>query len=145
MNKLIPTLTLVAALAVAGPASAAKVTTFKGKTKEGTAITVTVDKKGWADIKTSLPTTCVSAQGGTPQASIWTFDPSYVFKVNRTAKVKDKSGYPTKNFTVTTRLRGKTLTGKLEQNFSLLSSDSWGNYRILTCLSTGSFKLRAKS
>jgi hypothetical protein len=144
MQRLVPALALVAALALAGSASAAKVTTYKGKTKEGTAITVTVTKDGWAGINTTLPTSCVSAQGGPPEASIFPFNPSYEFRVGRKSKVKDESSYPTRNYHVETKLRGKKLIGKLSMNYSLVAYSDFG-YRILTCMGNGSFELRARS
>ena len=58
----------VAATAAILPATAAAsshVAHYKGKTKEGTKISFVVNR-GWIDrFSTLLPTTCVSAQGGT--------------------------------------------------------------------------------
>jgi hypothetical protein len=60
---------LVAALALAPAAASASARPVKdaGKTKEGSKITFTLEH-GWLDgLSTMVPTTCVSAQGGTPQ------------------------------------------------------------------------------
>ncbi len=144
MKKAISTLAIASALVAAAPAAAAaKPATYKGKTKQGTAITVTVDKKGYALIQTTLPTTCVSAQGGPPTAGLYSFTTNYKFLVGRKARGKDTKSWPTKHVTVITRQRGKVLTGKLTMSFSMLSYYS-GGYRILTCAGNGSFKLRAR-
>jgi hypothetical protein len=146
MKKLIPTLAIVAALAAAVPAAAAvKPATYKGKTKEGTAITVTVDKKGYAFVQTTLPTTCVSAQGGPPVSRLSVFDTDYEYPIGREVKFKNTNRYPTTHYTVDIRQRrrGRILTGKLALSYSELSY-YYDGYRILTCAGNGSFKLRAR-
>jgi|Tabmets5t2r1_1033131.scaffolds.fasta_scaffold29184_3 hypothetical protein len=145
MRKLIPALAIVAALAAAVPAAAAvKPATYKGKTKEGTAITVTVNKKGYAFVQTTLPTTCVSAQGGPPVSRLSVFWPSYGFLVGREVKVEDSKSTPTTHYTVDVRQRrkGRVLTGELAMSYSQLSY--YNGFRILMCAGNGSFKLRAR-
>jgi hypothetical protein len=146
MKKTVAGLAIVSALAVAGPAAAAiKPATYKGKTKEGTAITVTVDKKGYAFVQTTLPTTCVSAQGGPPVSMLSVFYSNYKFLVGHEVKVEDSTSHPTTHYTVDIRQRrnGKVLTGKLAMSYSQLSY-YYDGYRILMCAGNGSFKLRAR-
>jgi hypothetical protein len=145
MKKVVTALAIVSALAAAGSA-AAKVepADYKGKTKEGTAITVNVDKQGYAFIQTTLPTTCVSAQGGPPVTRLSTWGTNYEYPVGgREWKVKDTDSYPTTHYTVSVRQRGKFLTGRLAMSYSFLSYYTSG-YRILTCSGNASFKLRAR-
>ena len=103
------------------PICAVKPATYKGKTTQGTAITVTVDKKGYAFIQTTLPTTCVSAQGGPPVSRLSVFYSNYKFLVGREVKVEDKKSHPTTHYTVRLRQRGKVLTGRLAMSYSMLS------------------------
>jgi hypothetical protein len=148
MKETVTALALVCVLAAAGPAAAAK-PAYKGKTKEGTKISVWIEpsNKKYVAITTRVPTTCVSAQGGTPLALITDFDPPFAFRVGRTdrATVKGSGGSPTKHYTVRTRRRGKTLSGKLSVNYSRLSVSDFGGFYILTCQGTASFKLKRRA
>ena len=132
----------VASLVAAAPAAEARGPDYKGKLKEGSKISVWLQKGGYAAYETSVPTTCVSAQGGLPQVKMWTFDPPVAFKVGRTTKYTDKKTYPTTHYKVTAHKRGKTLRGKLSLNFSMLDYSYDTGYRILTCYGTGNFKLK---
>ena len=99
-------------------------------------------EKGFAAYTTSVPTTCVSAQGGPGQARIWTYDPPFMFKLGRTSKAVDKK-WPTTHYTATARKRGKTIRGKLKLSFSMLSYGTNG-YQILTCYGSASFNLKRR-
>jgi hypothetical protein len=140
-RSLIAVLT-VASLVAAAPAAIARTPDYKGKLKEGSKISVWLQKGGYAAYETTVPTTCISAQGGNPQVKMWTFDPPVAFKVGRTTKYYDKKTYPSTHYKVTAHKKGKKLYGKLSLNFSMLTSDAWGDYRILTCYGTGNFKLK---
>jgi hypothetical protein len=142
-RPLIAVLTL-ALLVAAAPAADARAPDYKGKTKEGSKISVWLQKGGFAAYSTTVPTTCVSAQGGVPQVKMWTFDPPIAFKVGRTAKATDKKSYPTTHYKVTAHKRGKALRGKLSLNFSMLTSTQSGDYAILTCYGTANFKLKRR-
>jgi hypothetical protein len=135
---------VVAALALApaaAPASARSVP-YAGKTKEGSKITFTL-AHGWLDgLSTMVPTTCVSAQGGTPKATLWPWSPPYKYRLGRTAKVT--TGDPTRHYKITSHRHGRRITGKLSLNFSLLADDGWGGYKILTCYGTASFKAKPR-
>jgi hypothetical protein len=138
-------LTLAAAAAALLPAAAGaapKVLHYKGKTKEGTKISFIV-KSGWVDrLDALLPTTCVSAQGGTPKVDLtWWLIP-YKFRLGATAKLD--YGDPTYHYHISTHRAGKQVTGKLSVNYSLLGSDSWGDYVLYECLGTANFSLRGR-
>jgi hypothetical protein len=135
----------VASLAAAAPAADARAPDYKGKTKEGSKISVFVQKGNFAAYNTTVPTTCVSAQGGNPQVKMWSFDPPIAFKIGRTAKGTDDSSYPTTHYKVVAHKKGKILKGKLSLNFSMLTSGyGEGGYAILTCYGTANFKLKRR-
>ncbi|HYI98432.1 MAG TPA: hypothetical protein VEX36_01965 [Thermoleophilaceae bacterium] len=142
MKKTLTTLVVASALAAPG-AAAARPADYVGKTDQGTKVSVWKEKKGYLSLTTSMPSTCVSAQGGTPRVLPVSFDPPYAFLVGRTAKFTVK-GNPTKNYTVTIRRRGRALTGKLSVNYSRLTVGDFGGYRILTCQGDAKFKLRVR-
>src|SRR2546423_15143484 len=94
MRTTFTALAIVAALAVAGPA-AAKSPSYKGKTKEGTKVSFVLSGK-WVDqFRSSVPTTCVSAQGGNPFVTIHTWAPPYKYLLGRRAKVRPTDPYTT--------------------------------------------------
>jgi hypothetical protein len=104
---------------------------YQGKTKEGAKISFVL-KNGWVDqLITSLPSTCVSAQGGTPHVR--------KFRLGYTSKVD--YGYPKTHYHVTTHHRGTRISGTLSMNWSELSDDGFGGYIILECLGTAWFNL----
>jgi len=136
----------LAAAPAAGAAS--EPVKYSGMTKEGTKISVWIEPTNtkYVAITTRVPTTCVSAQGGTPLALITDFDPPFAFRVGRKDKatVKGSGGSPTKHYTVQTRRKGRTLTGKLSVNYSRLSVNDSGSFYILTCQGTANFDLKKR-
>src|SRR3954454_1593796 len=138
MKRTATALAIVAALAVAGPA-AAKSPKYRGKTKEGTKVTFALSGK-WVDqFKSSVPTTCVSAQGGNPLVTIHTWAPPYKYLLGRRAQVKYTDPYTT-TYTISTKKAGKRkITGKLAASYSMLASNTFEGYHILTCYGTASF------
>jgi len=130
-------LAIVAALAVAGPA-AAKSPSYKGKTKEGTKVSFVLSGK-WVDqFRSSVPTTCVSAQGGNPLVTIKSWAPPYKYLLGRRAQFKYTDPYTT-TYTISTNKSGKNITGKLALSYSMLASNTFAGYHILTCYGTASF------
>jgi len=132
---------LALTLAAAGAASArsAPLSHYQGKTKEGTKISFVL-RNGWVDkLVTSLPSTCISAQGGTPHVGIYSWAIPYKFRLGYTAKVD--YGDPKTHYHITTHHHGKRISGKLSMNWSELSDDGFGDYIILECLGTASFDL----
>jgi hypothetical protein len=137
MKRTTTALAIVAALAVAGPA-AAKSPSYKGKTKEGTKVSFVLSGK-WVDqFRSSVPTTCVSAQGGNPFVTIKTWAPPYKYLLGRRAQVKHTDPYTT-TYTISTKKSGKNITGKLALSYSMLASNVFAGYHILTCYGTASF------
>jgi hypothetical protein len=145
-KKTLILISLVAALAaVMGTASTAsahasapsKPVKYAGKTKEGTKISFVLDH-GWVRrLNALVPTTCVSAQGGTPKVDLVLWEIPYKFKLGSRSKVV--YGDPTRHYTMSVHNHGKRIAGKLSMNYSVLGSDGWGGYRILECLGTASF------
>lgn len=124
-----------AAMAKTGPVS------YTGKTKEGTKVSFVL-AHGWLEhLSTRLPTSCVSAQGGTLPIVFADWSIPYKFRLGATGKVK--YGDPTRHYTITTRKHGKRVTGKLSINYSKLGSDSSG-WKIYTCQATGAFDLKPR-
>jgi hypothetical protein len=138
MKRTATALAIVAALAVAGPA-AAKPTQYKGKTKEGTKVSFALSGK-WVDqFRSSVPTTCVSAQGGNPIVTIHSWAPPYKYLLGRRAQVKYTDPYTT-TYKISTKKAGKRkIKGKLALSYSMLANNTFGGYRILTCYGTASF------
>ena len=132
-------LALMPAAAGAAAAHPAPTLHYQGKTKEGTKISFVL-KNGWVDqLITSLPSTCVSAQGGTPHVGIYSWTIPYKFRLGYTSKVD--YGYPKTHYHIATHHRGTRISGKLSMNWSELSDDGFGDYIILECLGTASFDL----
>ncbi len=147
MTRRLPHIIALAAvliLALSGTALAKKPVRYSGKTKEGAKITFKLDK-GWIrGLKTRAPMSCGSAQGGNPKASIALYWPPFDFKVSRKIKYKDTSGITTHYNITTHRKAHGVITGKLESNWSLLASNTFGGYHILVCEMTSSFKAKPK-
>jgi hypothetical protein len=142
LKRTLVTATLALLLVPAAAGARAKPVAYKGKTHEGTKISFVIDR-GWVDrLYTLLPTTCISAQGGTPQVSFTIWDPPYKFKLGSTQKLE--YGDPTKHYTITTHRHGRHVRGKLSMNYSMLGSDNFGGYKIWHCLATGGFDLRPR-
>lgn len=129
---------ILPAVAAAHPAAVH----YKGKTKEGFTISLVVSRGAISQIDTILPSTCLSGQGGTPRVGqdIWEAPYKHRFPLGRDAKVTVHS-WPTTHYHVKAHKRGKRIVGKLSANWSMLSTDGWGDYVIQECLATSSFNL----
>ncbi len=136
--------TSLAAMMLTVPATAAAAPpAYKGKTDQGDKISVWMQKNGFVAVTTTVPASCVSAQGGNPVVLPTSFDPPYAFKVGRVAKVT-VNGNPTKHYTVKTRRKGRRLIGKLAVNYSRIGAGDFGGFRILTCQGSANFDLRRR-
>jgi hypothetical protein len=151
MKKLLIALAATCALlCLPGVASAGSTkdkgwTNYAGKTKEGSKISFAYRKGTIALLETSVPSSCGSAQGGNPSARMSTFDPpfSVVFKANgRESQVKVEKPWPTRYYTVTARKQGTKIAGKLRLSWSMLASNTFEGYHILTCVGTGNFSVK---
>lgn len=135
-------LATAAVLAPAAAAAAPRPVKYAGKTKEGTKISFVL-KRGWVDqLDTSLPTTCITVQGGTPKVVFTWWAIPYKFRLGYTAKVD--YGSPTTHYKISTRKQGRRIIGKLEANYSQLGTDGWGDYIIWHCLGTANFNLNPR-
>jgi hypothetical protein len=94
-------------------------------------------------MRSSVPTTCVSAQGGTPKVLISQWQPAYNFRLGYKAKVDVKESI-TRHYSIETHRKGNKVTGKLAVNFSLLVSNTFSGYHIDTCYGTANFSVRKK-
>lgn len=140
-RALIPAVLAVALLPGAA-AARSRTLHYQGKTKEGPKISFDVDRKGWiTHFTTSLTTTCVSAQGGTPRVTFTSWDIPYNYRLG--AKVALDYGDPTYHYHLaTTRGGGHRVTGRMSINYSLLRYSS--GYYLEHCLATGNFSLKPK-
>jgi hypothetical protein len=147
MKKTATAFALIATLALAGPAAAAKAPKYKGKTKEGTKVSFVLSgkKHQWVDqFRSSVPTTCVSAQGGNPRVFIHSWSPPYKYLLGYAAKVKYTDPYTTTYKISTKRVSKKKIKGKLSLNYSMLANNTFGGYHILTCYGTASFTAKTR-
>jgi hypothetical protein len=139
-------LVAIAVLALtASAAQAAKPLKYSGKTKEGTKISFIL-KNGWADqISSSVPTTCVSAQGGTPRVTISTWQPPFKFRMPaKQVKVTVKEPSPTRTYGFSARKSGRHVKGSLTLSYSMVDYTWATSWRLLTCYGTASFDLKQR-
>lgn len=150
---------LLLALALAGPASAAEVlksggpasaaaakkVNYAGTTKEGTEISF-FTKGGWVDgIRSRVPTSCVSAQGGPPVATIDLFYPPFKYKLGTKGTGVATEPWPTRHYTFESRRSGRKIKGKLSLSYSkTVPASNYYGYRILTCWGTASFTAKQR-
>jgi hypothetical protein len=140
MLKRILTATALTAAFLPGVAQAkSHAVHYRGKTSGGSKVTFKLDKSWIRGFETKAPTTCGSAQGGNPKATAGWYQPPFDFKVGYKIKYKDTTGITT-HYNITTHRRAhKKIVGTFESNWSLLTSDGWGGYRILICEQKSSF------
>jgi hypothetical protein len=138
----------VALTASAAPAASAAPVAYSGKTAEGSKITFALAGGKITGIETLVPSSCASAQGGTPRVGLDVFEPPGRFALGRAVKRKaekqDTALSPwevTKNYTVTTRRAGKRIRGELAVNFSWVDISG---PKIFTCLGNASFTAKPR-
>jgi hypothetical protein len=142
---LVALLAVVALAGLGGPDAHAKGTKYEGMTKEGTKMSFTLNGT-WIDgMSIRMPSSCVSAQGGTPRANVIFWLPPFRFRLGTTAKATDETGV-TRHYTLQTKGKpGKTITGKMEVNWSELGlGATTAEMKIWTCLSTARFSIKPK-
>ena len=143
---LAPLLAVVVAAGLGGPdAQAAKGLRYEGLTKEGTKMSFTLNGT-WIDgLSIRMPSTCVSAQGGTPRANVIFWLPPFRFRLGTTAKATDDTSV-TRHYTLRTKGKpGKAITGSMEVNWSELGlAATAAEMKIWECLSTARFTVRPK-
>lgn len=150
MKKTITTLALAGLLVGAGSAEAA--TKYKGKTTSGSTITFKRSGGRISKIKTGVSTICLpttTSARSTAGSDRYTPPGSYrIGKKVKRSKLQKTSFWwreVTKNYTVTTRRRGRKITGRLEMSFSY-AVPGWGYYgpTLTTYICSGKAKFSAK-
>jgi hypothetical protein len=133
---------------VAAPAAHAAPVRYAGKTDEGSKVSFVVSHGKLRSLETMVPTSCVSAQGGTPRAGLDLFEPPGGFALGRTIKrtvEKQDTAMTyydvTKNYTVTTRRSGKTIKGELAVNWSWVDVSV---PKLYTCVGNARFSAKPR-
>ena len=153
MKKTITTLATIALLALAGPATAAKPVTYKGKTSSGHEITFKVKNKRIHDLTAGIRMSCIPIQGGgapTGGSDLFGFSGSRRIKRRDrwTFMVKPAFHYNevTTNYDLWLKRRGKrTITGRMRLQYSfLISKYPIGTFTIYSCLGGATFRAKAQ-
>jgi hypothetical protein len=150
-KSLVAVAALCIALGLAGPAPAATTnepgwTNYVGKTKEGGPISFAYRKGRIAILDARIHTSCGSPlTGGNRHAYNVYFDPpdrAWFWANGKEDQLKVTQPSPTKWYTVRARRVGKRMVGSLRLSYSLLTTGTWGDFYILTCVGTARFDLR---
>ncbi len=155
MKKTITALTVIAALALAGPA-AAKTTTYKGKTSAGNPITIKVKNNKINYILGGVRMSCLSIQGGgAPMGG------ADIFGIHKMAwslkrghhsiKVMGKPAFHWREVTqkhdlfLKRRGKGGVISGRMRLQYSfLISKFPIGTFSVYSCLGGATFKAKAR-
>jgi hypothetical protein len=153
MKKTITSLTAVAVLALAGPASAAKSVTYKGKTSSGHKVTFKVKNKRIHDLTAGIRMSCIPIQGGgrpTGGSEVFGFRGSLPVRRHQSYSFMEKPAFHYNEVTMKNDLwlkrRGKrTITGRMRLQYSfLVPKYPIGTFTIYSCLGGGTFKAKAR-
>jgi len=125
--------------------------TYKGKTKGGSSVTFNLNGTKATGIRTVVPTLCLETTGGySSRAGSELFQPVAAARIGGTVKSKalqpaamNVGAKATKNYEVTLKKRGRTVSGKLKLNFSFLVPDLYGA-RIYICSGSTTFTANPK-
>ncbi len=153
MKKTIAPLTLIAALGLAGPASAGKAVTYKGKTSSGHRVTFKVKNKRIHNLTAGIRMSCIPIQGGgapTGGSEVFGFRGSLPLRRHNRYRFKAKPAFHYKEVTMKNDLwlkrRGKrTITGRMRLQYSfLIPKFPIGTFTIYSCLGGATFKAKAR-
>jgi hypothetical protein len=145
-------LTVVALLAVAGPAVAAGGVTYKGKTSSGHKITYKVKSGRVLDLVGGIRMSCIPIQGGGAPvggSEIFGFKGSVPLKAHNQFKFMSKPAFYWNEVTMThdlwlKRKAGGVMTGKMRLQYSyMVSKYPIGTFVIYSCLGGATFKAKA--
>ncbi len=145
-------LTIVALLAVAGPAFAAKGVAYKGKTSSGHKINFTVKSGRVHDLVGGIRMSCIPIQGGGAPVGgveIFGFKGSVPLKAHNNFKFMSKPAFYWNEVTMThdlwlKRKAGGVITGKMRLQYSyMVSKYPIGTFVIYSCLGGATFKAKA--
>jgi hypothetical protein len=152
IKKLSIPLTVVALLAVAAPAFAAKGVTYKGKTSSGHKITYKVAGGRVIDLVGGIRMSCIPIQGGGAPvggSEIFGFKGSVPLKAHNQFKFMSKPAFYWNEVTMThdlwlKRKTGGVMTGKMRLQYSyMVSKYPIGTFVIYSCLGGATFKAKA--
>ena len=156
MKKTTTAIAVIAALALAGPAAAAKTTTYKGKTSAGHPITVKVKNKKINYILGGVRISCLSIQGGgAPTGG------SDIFGLHKIAwalkrghhslSVMGKPAFHWREVTqkhdlwLKRRGKGGLISGRMRLQYQfMISKFPIGTFSIYSCLGGATFKAKAR-
>jgi len=154
MKKTATALTVIAALALAGPA-AAKPQVYKGKTSSGLPITAKIDKGVVRYFVAGISTNCVPIQSrstnGFPKTGVDTFglestDIKVKKRHHRFTFMRKPSFHfreVTTNHDLWIKRRGKRISGRMRIQYSyLVSTFPVGSFNVYSCLGSGKFKAK---
>ncbi len=155
MKKTITALTVIACLALAGPAAAAKTTTYKGKTSAGHPITIKTKNKKITYILGGVRMSCIPIQGGGR-----TYGGSDIFGLHKIAwslkrdhslSVMGKPAFHWREVTqkhdlfLKRRGKGGVISGRMRLQYQfLISKFPIGTFSIYSCLGGATFKAKAR-
>ncbi len=156
MKKTAAALTVVAVLALAGPAPA-KMQVYKGKTSTGHPVTVKVQKGIVRSILAGVSTTCLPIQSrgssGRPSVAAEYFSvESTILKAGRrhqTFELQRKPAFHWREVTTKHDLwlkrRGNRISGRVRLQYQyMVSTFPIGTFNIYSCLGSSTFKARAR-
>jgi hypothetical protein len=153
MRKILTPLTVIALLALAAPASAAKAVTYKGKTSSGHKITFQVKNGRIHDLTAGIRMSCIPIQGGgkpTGGAEVFGFRGSLKVKRHLSYSFVEKPAFHYNEVTMNNDLwlkqRGKrTITGRMRLQYSfLIPKYPIGTFTIYSCLGGATFNAKAR-
>jgi hypothetical protein len=153
MKKTITSLTVIAALAVAAPASAGKAVTYKGKTSSGHTVTFKVKNKRIHNLTAGIRMSCIPIQGGgrpTGGSEVFGFRGSLPVRRHLSYSFMEKPAFHYNEVTMKNDLwlkrRGKhTISGRMRLQYSfLIPKYPIGTFTIYSCLGGGTFRAKAR-
>ena len=152
MKRTLTPLTVIAALALAAPAGAAKPVTYEGKTSSGHKVTFKVRNNRIHDLTAGIRMSCIPIQGGGRAlggSEVFGFRGSLPVRRQLSYSFMEKPAFHYNEVTMKNDLwlkrRGKrTITGRMRLQYSfLVPKYPIGTFTIYSCLGGGTFKARA--
>ena len=149
--KLAAPLTVIALLAVAGPAFAAKAVDYKGKTSSGHKITFKVKNGRVHDLVGGIRMSCISIQGGGSPlggSEIFGFNGSVPLKAHNRFSFMGKPAFHYNEVTMNhdlwlKRRAGGVISGRMRLQYSfLIPKYPIGTFSIYSCAGGATFKAK---
>ncbi len=154
MKKPITALTVIVALALAGPAAAAKRTTYKGKTSAGHPVTIKVKGKRIKEIVGGVRMACIPIQGGGRTyggSDVFGLAGSMKLKRHQSHTVMGKPAFHWREVSqkhdlwLKRRGQGGVISGRMRLQYQyLVSKFPIGTFSVYSCLGGATFKATTK-